>query len=104
MASTAANQIRQEFQRLGLRCTPQRYAMLQYLMRHAGHPTADQIFRAINRSDPRSSRATIYNSLHALTEAGVVTAVALDAGPVRYEATQRQHHHFVCERCGSLED
>ncbi|MBZ5580454.1 MAG: transcriptional repressor [Acidobacteriia bacterium] len=78
--------------------------MLQFLWSREGHPTADEIFLAINRSDPRSSRATIYNNLHALAEAGVVLAVSLDAGPVRYEANRQRHHHFVCERCGVLED
>ena len=29
-----------------------------FLMEHAGHPTAAEIFQAVNRLDPRSSRAT----------------------------------------------
>src|SRR5215831_2400905 len=104
MNAESADQIRQAFQQAGLRCTPQRYAMLQYLMAEPMHPTAEQIFRAINSSDPRSSRATIYNNLHALTKAGMVSPVAVDSGPVRYEAIRQRHHHFICERCGQLED
>ena len=104
MKAESAGQIRQAFQQAGLRCTPQRFAMLQYLMAELAHPTAEQIFHAINSSDPRSSRATIYNNLHALTKAGMVCPVAVDSGPVRYEANQQRHHHFICERCGRLED
>jgi Fe2+ or Zn2+ uptake regulation protein len=104
MNPEGADQIRHAFHDAGLRCTPQRYVMLQYLMTEPMHPTADQIFHAVNGSDPRSSRATIYNNLHALAKAGMVSPVAVDAGPVRYEANRQPHHHFICERCGRLED
>jgi len=40
----------------GLRCTPQRYAVMAFLMEHSRHPTAAEIFEAVNRVDPRSSR------------------------------------------------
>src|SRR3989454_10226175 len=54
----------------GLRCTPQRYAVMALLMEHTRHPTAAEIFEAVNRLDPRSSRATTYNNLRDLVEAG----------------------------------
>ena len=37
----------------GLRCTAQRYAVMAFLMDHKGHPTAAEIFKAVNRMDPR---------------------------------------------------
>ena len=76
------------FERAALRRTPQRYAVLEYLLRHPGHPTAGQIFQAIHSADPRASRVTVYNSLHALTGAGVVREVVLEAGPARYGANK----------------
>jgi len=96
--------IEDAFERVSLRSTPQRYAVLEYLIRRPEHPTADQIFSAINASDPRASRATVYNNLHALIGAGLVREVVLEAGPVRYDANIERHHHFVCERCGRLDD
>lgn len=92
------------FREHGLRCTPQRYAVLDHLARHPVHPTADEIFQAVNRTDPRTSRATVYNSLHALVEAGVVRKVHLEGKSVRFDAIMERHHHFVCEQCGCLED
>jgi Fe2+ or Zn2+ uptake regulation protein len=86
-----------------LRCTPQRYAVLDFLVRGRVHATADQIVAAINRADPRASRATVYNSLHALMSAGLVREVGGGAA-ARYDATLDRHHHFACEQCGSLED
>jgi len=50
------------FRRRGLRCTSQRYAVLQHLLKHPCHPTVGEIHKSINLRDPRVSRATVYNS------------------------------------------
>jgi Fur family transcriptional regulator, peroxide stress response regulator len=88
-----------------LRLTPQRFAVLEYLGRAAGHPTADQIATEINRRFPRASRATVYNTLNTLRDAGLVREVTHgDAAAARYESNVEPHHHFVCRVCGRLED
>lgn len=73
-------------------------------MRHPVHATAEEIFGAVNRSDPRASRATIYNTLHALARAGLVRELAFDGKAARFDANLDLHHHFVCETCGRVED
>ncbi len=79
--------------------------MLAFLTRHPEHPTAEEIFVAVNRSDPRCSRATVYNNLHALVTAGLVRELALEGTrSTRYDANVQPHHHFVCETCGAVED
>jgi len=88
----------------GLRCTPQRYAVMSFLMKHMGHPTAAEIFEAVNRADPRSSRATTYNNLRDLVEAGLVREVAVEGRAARFDAKGTRHHHFICDRCGKVED
>ena len=97
-------EIARAFSGCGLRCTPQRYAVLHFLMKHPLHATADEIYRAVNRSDPRASRATIYNNLRALTKAGLIREVHLEGKAARFDANIKRHHHFVCERCGKVED
>jgi len=87
-----------------LRCTPQRYAVMAYLADHAHHPTAAEIFRGVNRADPRSSRATTYNNLRDLVEAGLVREVAVEGRAARFDAKGVRHHHFICDRCGKVED
>src|ERR671920_1202069 len=87
-----------------LRLTPQRFAVLEYLTRAAGHPTADQIAAEINRRFPRASRATVYNTLKALRDAGLVREVATEEALTRYESNVEPHHHFVCRACGKMED
>jgi Fur family transcriptional regulator, peroxide stress response regulator len=99
-----AEAIRQSLQGSGLRCTPQRYAVMAFLMGHTGHPTAAEIFEAVNRVDPRSSRATTYNNLRDLVKAGLVREVAIEGRAARFDAKGMQHHHFICDRCGNVED
>ncbi|HVF48921.1 MAG TPA: Fur family transcriptional regulator [Pyrinomonadaceae bacterium] len=87
-----------------LKLTPQRFAILDFLVGSDVHPTAEQISEGVNRRFPRASRATIYNTLKALRDAGVVQEVYLGEGAARYEANLAPHHHFVCRACGKLED
>ncbi len=88
----------------GLRCTTQRYAEMAFLMEHHSHPTAAEIFEAVNRADPRSSRATTYNNLRDLVQAGLVREVAVEGRAARFDAKDTRHHHFICDRCGTVED
>jgi Fur family transcriptional regulator, peroxide stress response regulator len=88
----------------GLRCTPQRYAVMAFLMEQKMHPTAAEIFEAVNRMDPRSSRATTYNNLRDLVKAGLVREVAMEGRAARFDAKGMRHHHFICDRCGKIED
>jgi Fe2+ or Zn2+ uptake regulation protein len=99
-----AEAIKRSLETSGLRCTPQRYDVMAFLSDHTGHPTAPEIFEAVNRLDPRSSRATIYNNLRDLVQAGLVREVAVEGRAARFDAKGIQHHHFICDRCGNVED
>ncbi|HEY1264323.1 MAG TPA: transcriptional repressor [Terriglobales bacterium] len=96
--------IRRSLESSGLRCTAQRYAVMAFLMDHKGHPTAAEIFAAVNRVDPRSSRATTYNNLRDLVQAGLVREVAVEGRAGRFDVAGTRHHHFICDRCGEVED
>ena len=99
-----AEAIRRSLEGSGLRCTPQRYAVMAFLTEHNRHPTAVEIFGAVNRLDPRSSRATIYNNLRDLVQAGLVREVAVEGRAARFDAKGMRHHHFICDHCGNVED
>jgi Fe2+ or Zn2+ uptake regulation protein len=99
-----AEAIKQSLEGSGLRCTPQRYAVMAFLTEHHRHPTAAEIFEAVNRADPRSSRATTYNNLRDLVQAGLVREVAVEGRAARFDAKGVRHHHFICDRCGNVED
>ena len=99
-----AEAIRRSLEDKGLRCTPQRHAVMAFLVECTRHPTAAEIFKAVNRVDPRCSRATTYNNLRDLVEAGLVREVAVEGRAARFDAKDMRHHHFICDRCGNVED
>ncbi len=99
-----AEAIKRSFDGGGLRCTPQRYAVMAFLMEHTGHPTAAEIFEGVNRAHPRCSRATTYNNLRDLVKAGLVREVAVEGRAARFDAKGIRHHHFICDDCGNVED
>ena len=77
---------------------------MSFLLKHQGHPTATEIFEAVNRFDPRCSRATTYNNLRDLLQSGLVREVAVEGRAARFDAKDVRHHHFICDRCGRVED
>jgi Fur family peroxide stress response transcriptional regulator len=96
--------IKQRLDANGVKFTPQRYCVMAFLMENPGHPTAAEIFDGVNRLDPRSSRATVYRNLQDLVEAGLVREVAVEGRSARFDMTGKPHHHFICDRCGEIEN
>lgn len=92
------------FRASGLRCTAQRYIVLEYLCKGPVHAAADEIFAALNRRLPLVSLATVYNTLRELTEAGLVREFPSEGKAARFDANLHPHHHFVCDACGKVDD
>ncbi len=102
--SETAERIGEAFGRAGVRRTPQRYFVLEHLLTRPDHATVEELWQALNKRHARASKATVYNTLHALVEAGLVREFTLDGKAARYDANLDRHHHFVCDRCGAVED
>jgi len=88
----------------GVRITPQRHAILGYLMDTMGHPTADEIYRALEPRFPNMSVATVYNNLKMFIEAGLVRELTYGDSSSRFDADVSNHYHIICEKCGKIED
>lgn len=87
----------------GLKMTPQRRMIVDYLQTAKHHPTADEVLGAVNHQYPMTSRATVYNTLNWLKEAGMVREV-FEGGDVRFDPNTGAHHHFICRVCNRIED
>ncbi len=48
--------------------------------------------------------STTYNNLRDLVQAGLVREVAVEGRAARFDAKGMRHHHFICDRCGNVED
>ncbi len=88
----------------GLRMTPQRAAILEYLDGNRSHPSADEIFRSVRKKYPMISFATVYNTLEALKEKGSVMELTIDPRRRRYDPNTNPHHHLICVRCRKVID
>jgi Fur family peroxide stress response transcriptional regulator len=67
-----------------IRITPQRYAILEYLIENHSHPTADEIYRALEERFPNMSVATVYNNLRLFTEIGFVQEMSYGDASSRF--------------------
>ena len=98
------DEIRQLLAEKQLKVTPQRAVIADYLMHTQDHPTADEVYDAVKDRLPACSRATIYNTLNTLLEAGVVNTMSSEPGKTRYEANIHPHHHFIDTKTGAIHD
>ncbi|MBX6423034.1 transcriptional repressor [Thermosulfurimonas sp. F29] len=92
------------YRNLGLKITPQRLAILEYLEGNTSHPTAEDIYRHVSQQFPSMSFATVYNTLEALKEKGLVMELHVEGGKKRFDPNTEPHHHFYCLSCGRIID
>lgn len=88
----------------GVRMTPQRHAILEYLLGTMSHPTADEIYRALESRFPNMSVATVYNNLKVFIEAGLVRELTFGDDSSRFDADMSDHYHAICRTCGTIVD
>lgn len=98
-----ASAILQKLRADGTRVTAARRALVEALLDAADHHvTADDLVDVVHRSRPGVHRSTVYRTLDALEQAGVVEHVHLGHGRAVYHLTDDRHHHLVCDRCGAV--
>jgi Fur family peroxide stress response transcriptional regulator len=88
----------------GLNPSYQRVRILENLMDRRDHPTVGMVYDTLSSEMPPLARATVYNTLNALAEKGLVKALTIKSEETRYDYKREPHHHFLCKRCGSILD
>jgi Fur family transcriptional regulator, peroxide stress response regulator len=88
----------------GLKLTHQRLEIFRELAASLEHPDADGIFRKVRRRVPTVSVDTVYRTLWALVDLGLVSTLGPRRERVRFDANLEHHHHYVCVRCGLAQD
>ncbi|RMC35680.1 Fur family transcriptional regulator [Paracoccus alkanivorans] len=80
----------------GLRATQQRTVLLSILMESVDHPNADELYARAKTIDDSVSLATVYRTLSALEEAGLIRRLNFENEPARFEITPvAEHDHLV---------
>jgi Fur family iron response transcriptional regulator len=89
----------------GLRPTRQRLALAALLFDGADrHVTAEQLHGEATAAAIPVSLATVYNTLHQFTGAGLLREVVVEPGRSYFDTNIDDHHHFYCESTGRLQD
>src|ERR1043165_2261419 len=68
------------------------------------HVTAEQLHGEALAAAIRVSLATVYNTLHQFTAAGLMREVVVEPGRSYFDTNIDDHHHFFCESTGHLQD
>ncbi len=90
---------------VGLRPTRQRIALARLLFTGGDrHVTAEQLHGEAQAAAIRVSLATVYNTLHQFTAAGLLREVVVEPGRSYFDTNIEDHHHFFCETTGMLKD
>jgi Fur family iron response transcriptional regulator len=90
---------------VGLRPTRQRLALARLLFDQGNrHVSAEQLHGEAIDAAVRVSLATVYNTLHQFTTAGLLNEVVVEPGRSYFDTNVDDHHHFYFEDSGRLQD
>ena len=88
----------------GVRFTPQRQAILEFLLSTECHPSAEEIYQHVKAKFPGVSLGTIYNTLNMLKQHGCILELSYGDLSSRFDGNPENHYHIVCLGCGKVED
>jgi len=105
MADKRFTSIISKLRAAGLRPTRQRIALAELMFIDGDrHVSAEMLHNEAAQARVSVSLATVYNTLHQFTEAGLLREIAVDAGRSYFDTNTTDHHHFYFESDGHLED
>ena len=89
----------------GLRPTRQRVALARRMLESGPrHMTAEELFQEVRAAGIQVSLATIYNTLHQFTAAGLITEVVVGSGQNYFDTNPTSHFHYFDKRTGEIID
>jgi len=103
--SDRPNRYAERLRKAGLRPTRQRLALAQLLFASGDrHVTAETLHDEAISANVKVSLATVYNTMHQFTHAGMLREVTVDGSRIYFDTNTGEHHHFYCEDDATLVD
>jgi len=96
--------IGKKLKKAGFKITPQRTAIMEYLMTSREHPSAETIYKELRKVYPSLSRNTVYEALESFERQRLVFDIIDRDGIRRYDAHTEPHIHLICLECGEIID
>ena len=81
----------------GIRITRQRVALMAVLTKATDHPDAIDLLKRTKEIEPSTSLATVYRTLAALEEKGVIQHHNFEGGGARFEMVPKVHHDHIVD-------
>ena len=95
----------EQLRRAGLRPTRQRVALASLIFAQGDrHLSAEDLHEEAVMADVPVSLATVYNTLHQFTEAGLIRVLAVEGSKTYFDTNVSDHHHFFVEGANELVD
>ena len=87
-----------------LRSTPERFRILEEVMKGSGHFDADELYTKLRTKGIKISRGTVYNTLGVLLECGLISKYRFGENHSRFEKAfgRPRHDHLICLSCGEI--
>ena len=105
LAKRSYTEVTDKLMQVGLRPTRQRILLGALLWsRGCRHVTAESLHSEAKQAEIKVSLATIYNTLHQFTSAGLLREIQIEGGRSYFDTNITSHHHFFHEDTGMLED
>lgn len=101
---TRLSETREGLERVGQRSTRQREAVYGYLRGVHHHPTAKEVYLAVQRRLPRASLGTVYNALELFVRTGRASKLSYGDAAARYDIRTDAHSHARCLGCDRVDD
>lgn len=90
--------------RYNIKPSPQRMAIMTYLLEHKTHPTIEEIYKSLSPDMPTLSKTTIYNTLKLFVENGAANMLTINEKTTCYDYDTSPHAHFICKKCNKVTD
>lgn len=88
----------------GLKNTKARQGVIQTLQKEQRPLDVPEIIFFLSRMKVKADQATVYRIMEKFTQNGIVKRLEFNEGKYRYELMGEEHHHLICENCGTIED
>jgi len=98
------DEARRLLERARVQPSAQRLAVAEVVLDNDEHLSADEIWARAQKRIPAISRATVYNTLNAFVEHGLLRSLVLAEGRVVFDPNVQRHHHFIDEDTGAIHD
>jgi Fe2+ or Zn2+ uptake regulation protein len=94
----------ERLQLYGIKPSMQRIAIMKYMMTNLTHPSADEVFAALQTTTNILSRTTVFNTLKLFAKEGAIIEIDIAEKTIRYDGIITPHAHFKCKRCNKVFD